>query len=105
MEARAKLFGHPIHQILIVFPLGLLATSFFFDLAWLAKGRAELAVVAHWMIFAGVGGGCARESRGGGGGAGTPLSPHRGPPARGGGRGAVPPPGRAWARARLHHVV
>ena len=27
MEARAKLFGHPIHQMLIVFPLGLLATS------------------------------------------------------------------------------
>lgn len=23
MESRAKLFGHPIHQMLIVFPLGL----------------------------------------------------------------------------------
>ena len=27
MESRAKLFGHPIHQMLIVFPLGLLATA------------------------------------------------------------------------------
>lgn len=43
--------------MLIVFPLGLLATSFFFDLAWLAMGRGELAVVAWWMIFAGVIGG------------------------------------------------
>ena len=59
MKAKARLFGLPIHQILIVFPLGLLATSFFFDLAWLARGRAELAVGASWLIFAGVIGGAA----------------------------------------------
>lgn len=59
MKATARLFGLPIHQILIVFPLGLLATSFFFDVAWLARGRAELAVVASWLIFAGVIGGAA----------------------------------------------
>lgn len=57
MLARARILGHPIHQILIVFPLGLLATSFFFDLAWLLRGREELAIVAHWLIFAGVIGG------------------------------------------------
>lgn len=35
MESRAKLLGHPIHQQLIVFPLGLLATAVIFDLiAW-----------------------------------------------------------------------
>jgi len=27
MESKAKFLGHPIHPILIVFPLGLLATS------------------------------------------------------------------------------
>jgi uncharacterized membrane protein len=59
MKAKARIFGIPLHQILIVFPLGLLATSFFFDLAWLFKGRAELAVVASWLIFAGVIGGAA----------------------------------------------
>jgi uncharacterized membrane protein len=59
MQSRATLFGHPIHLILIVFPLGLLATSFFFDLAWLATARAQLALVAWWMIFAGVIGGVA----------------------------------------------
>jgi uncharacterized membrane protein len=36
MEAKAKLFGHSIHQMLIVFPLGLLATSFIFDIIYLA---------------------------------------------------------------------
>ena len=57
MEARAKLFGHPIHQMLIVFPLGLLATSFFFDIAYVMTRRAELAVTSDWMIIAGVCGG------------------------------------------------
>lgn len=59
MKARARILGHPVHQILIVFPLGLLATSFFFDLAWLARGREQLAIVAWWLIFAGVVGGVA----------------------------------------------
>ena len=31
MESRAKLLGHPIHPMLIVFPLGLLATAVAFD--------------------------------------------------------------------------
>lgn len=59
MKARARLLGHPLHRVLIVFPLGLLATSFFFDLAWLARGREQLAIVAWWLIFAGVVGGMA----------------------------------------------
>jgi uncharacterized membrane protein len=57
VRAKARLFGHPIHQMLIVFPLGLLATSFFFDIAYLVTKRMELATVAFWMIFAGVIGG------------------------------------------------
>jgi uncharacterized membrane protein len=54
MSARTRIFGHPMHHVLSVFPLGLLATSFFFDLAWVATRREELAVVSWWMIFAGV---------------------------------------------------
>jgi uncharacterized membrane protein len=57
MKARLRIAGHPVHHMLTVFPLGLLATSFFFDLAYLALGRGELAMVASWMIFAGVIGG------------------------------------------------
>ena len=54
-----RILGHPIHQMLVVFPLGLLATSFFFDIAWAVTGRAQLAIVAWWMIVAGVIGGAA----------------------------------------------
>src|SRR4051794_22256056 len=54
MDAKAKVLGHPVHQMLIVFPLGLLATSFFFDIAFLITGRSDLEVVSYWMIFAGV---------------------------------------------------
>lgn len=54
MQSRAKLLGHPIHQMLIVFPLGLLATSFFFDIAHLATQREDFATVSFWMIAAGV---------------------------------------------------
>ncbi len=57
VQARARILGHPVHQILIVFPLGLLATSFFFDLGYLLTERMELGVVASWLIFAGVIGG------------------------------------------------
>src|SRR3954452_8069004 len=59
MKAKARLFGHPIHQMLIVFPLGLLATSFFFDIAWLATKRPGLGIAAFWMILAGIIGGLA----------------------------------------------
>ena len=55
MEAKAKLLGHPIHQMLIVFPLGLLAMSFFFDIAFLITHNTQLTVAAFWMIITGVG--------------------------------------------------
>ena len=42
------------HRVLTVFPLGLLSTSFFFDLAWLATGNPRLGVTAWYMILAGV---------------------------------------------------
>jgi uncharacterized membrane protein len=54
MEARAKLFGHPIHQMLIVFPLGLLGASLFFDLIALGAGKPALMQAAFYMIAAGI---------------------------------------------------
>jgi uncharacterized membrane protein len=59
MEARAKLFGHPIHQILIVFPLGLLSTAVIFDVIHLVTGSPHWAEVSFWMICAGIVGGLA----------------------------------------------
>jgi uncharacterized membrane protein len=54
MESRAKLFGHPIHQMLIVFPLGLLATALAFDVIHLVTGNGFWSELAFWMIAAGV---------------------------------------------------
>lgn len=57
MKSRAKLLGHPIHPMLIVFPLGLLSTSLIFDLIHLATGEGRWAEIAYWMIAAGIIGG------------------------------------------------
>lgn len=54
MESRAKLFGHPIHQMLIVFPLGLLATSIFFDVIALGADIPGLSQASYYMIAAGI---------------------------------------------------
>ena len=54
MESRAKLFGHPIHQMLIVFPLGLLATALLFDVVKLVTGNGFWSELSYWMIAAGV---------------------------------------------------
>ena len=54
MEARAKLLGHPVHQMLIVFPLGLLGASLFFDLIALGTGRTALLQASFYMIAGGI---------------------------------------------------
>jgi uncharacterized membrane protein len=54
MESRAKAFGHPIHPMLIVFPLGLLATALGLDIAYAITERQALAVAAYWNIAIGV---------------------------------------------------
>ena len=59
MDSRAKLFGHPIHQMLIVFPLGLLATALAFDVATLMTGVGYWSEISYWMILAGLVGGLA----------------------------------------------
>lgn len=57
MESRAKLFGHAIHPILIVFPLGLLGTAVIFDIIYLVWGSGLMAQVSFWMMTAGIIGG------------------------------------------------
>ncbi len=57
MEAKAKAMGHPIHPMLIVFPLGLLATSFAFDIVYFINGNTTFATVSFWMIASGIIGG------------------------------------------------
>ena len=61
MESRAKALGHPIHQMLIPFPFGLLATAVIFDIIYLFVSNPAtadtLSTVAFWMIAAGIIGG------------------------------------------------
>jgi len=57
MEARARLFGHAIHPILIVYPLGLLSAAVIFDVIYLVSGNPTWTTVSFWMIAAGIVGG------------------------------------------------
>ncbi len=57
MESRAKLAGHAIHPMLIVFPLGLLATAVIFDIIFQFDDNAELVTFSYWAIAAGIIGG------------------------------------------------
>ncbi|MGA0557933.1 DUF2231 domain-containing protein [Larkinella sp. VNQ87] len=57
MESKAKLLGHPAHQILVVFPLGLLFTSFIFMLVYLFNDNPTMSVVSYWMTVSGIIGG------------------------------------------------
>ncbi|MDT7808785.1 MAG: hypothetical protein QOJ70_2598 [Acidobacteriota bacterium] len=61
MESRAKALGHPIHQMLIPFPFGLLSTAVIFDIIYLFVSDTAtantLSTVAFWMMAAGIVGG------------------------------------------------
>jgi len=59
MESKAKIFGHAIHPILIVFPLGLLATAVVFDAIGWVTGSGRWLEISFWMIAAGIIGGLA----------------------------------------------
>src|SRR5574341_688201 len=59
MESKTKLFGHPIHPMLVVFPLGLLMMAVIFDLIALGLGSGYWSGIAYYLIGAGVIGGLA----------------------------------------------
>ena len=57
MESKAKVMGHPIHPILVPFPIGLLTASVGFDVVRIVTGGARWAEISFWMIAVGVAGG------------------------------------------------
>lgn len=57
MESKAKILGHPIHPILIVFPLGLLVASVIFDLLFYFSSVRISPEVGFWMAVSGIIGG------------------------------------------------
>lgn len=52
-----KIAGHPVHPMLIVFPLGLLATAVIFDIIRLGTSDGKWSTMAWYMIAAGIIGG------------------------------------------------
>jgi uncharacterized membrane protein len=64
MESKVKFAGHPVHPMLVVFPLGLLATAVVFDIIYLLSGHSQWTVVAYYMIGAGLIGGLAAAATG-----------------------------------------
>jgi uncharacterized membrane protein len=64
MESKVKFAGHPVHPMLIVFPLGLLATAVIFDIIYLVSDSTQWTVAAYYMIGAGIVGGLAAAAFG-----------------------------------------
>ncbi len=54
MQIRTKLFGHPVHPILITLPLGLFLFSVAFDIIYLASAVRAFALAAYYSIAGGV---------------------------------------------------
>lgn len=59
MESRAKMLGHAVHPILVMFPLGLFLAGLVFDLLAAALKKPRLAAVGYWNIAGGLAGGAA----------------------------------------------
>ena len=55
MESKVKSMGHPIHPMLVNFPLGLLVTAAVFDIVHLITGNGYWSGIAFWMIAAAIG--------------------------------------------------
>lgn len=53
MKSRASISGHPIHPMLIPFPLALWATSFVVDVLFYFLRHPTLLVIAKFLIAAG----------------------------------------------------
>src|SRR5690242_21764164 len=54
MKTRAEFLGHPIHQMVIALPLGLLATTATFDAISAASGNRRTARAGYYMQCAGL---------------------------------------------------
>ncbi len=54
MRSRASIASHPIHPMLVAFPIGLLVTSFIFDLIARWRDMPSLSAAAWYCIIAGL---------------------------------------------------
>ncbi len=54
MRSRAHIAGHPIHPMLVVFPIGLWVFSFVSDLIYAGGGNTLWAVLAYYTMAGGI---------------------------------------------------
>lgn len=54
MAGKINLLGHPVHPMLIVFPLGLLPAAVACDIIYLVHGGAHWAHFGYWLLVAGI---------------------------------------------------
>ena len=54
MESRARIGGHPIHPMLVPFPLALWTTSFVADLIFYFQRNSSFLFVAKFLLLAGI---------------------------------------------------
>ncbi len=57
MHGRARLFGHQIHPMLVVFPIGLFVSAIVFDIIYFVTDNPRFAFVAYWNVAGGLIGG------------------------------------------------
>ncbi len=57
MAGKINFLGHPVHPMLIVFPLGLLPLAVIFDITYLSTANGQWAQFSFWLIATGVLGG------------------------------------------------
>ncbi|MFP4439062.1 MAG: DUF2231 domain-containing protein [Chloroflexaceae bacterium] len=57
MKSRARILGHPIHPMVMIFPAGLLLTATIFDIIALITGNPIFSMLGFWNITAGIIGG------------------------------------------------
>jgi uncharacterized membrane protein len=54
MNKGLRLFGHPLHMMLLHFPIALWSVSLLADLVWLWRGETLWAEMAFWSVAAGL---------------------------------------------------
>ena len=54
MAGKINVLGHPVHPMVVVFPLGLLGGAVACDVIFLIRGGAHWAHMAYWLIAGGV---------------------------------------------------
>jgi uncharacterized membrane protein len=57
VTSRARFLGHPIHQVLVVIPLGMFIAAVVFDALYFWRGNTTFATISYYNIAGGILGG------------------------------------------------